>query len=83
MSQDIRLRVGENGRVAIPAAVRRALGVEIGDEIILEQENGEFRITTQQRRIERARRRIRQYIKPGTPVVEEFLADRRKAARRE
>jgi AbrB family looped-hinge helix DNA binding protein len=77
------MRISENGRVVIPAVVRKALGVEIGDEIILEQENDEFRITTQQRRIERARRRIRRYIRPGTPLVDEFLAERREAAKRE
>jgi len=81
--QQTRLRIGENGRVVIPASVRKALGVGVGDEIILQQQDGDFRITTQQQRIARARRRIRQYIKPGTPLVAEFLAERREAAKHE
>jgi AbrB family looped-hinge helix DNA binding protein len=83
MSEEIRLRINENGRVVIPASVRKALGVEAGDEIILEREDKEFRITTQQRRIERARCRARRYVEPGTSLVEELLAERRQAAKDE
>ena len=82
-SREIRLRISENGRVVIPASVRQALGVGTGDEIILQEEDDDFRITTQKRRIERARRRIRKYVKPGTPLVDEFLAERREAAKHE
>jgi len=82
-SREIRVRIGENGRGVIPAAVRRALGVDAGDEIILEEENNEFHITTQRGRIERARQRIRKYIKPGTSLVDELLAERREAAKNE
>lgn len=82
-TQEIRLRLSENGRVVIPAHVRKALGVEAGDEIILEQERDSFRITTQQQRIAEARKRIRRYIKPGTRLVDELMAERREAAKHE
>lgn len=81
--QEIRLRLSENGRVVIPAQVRKALGVEAGDEIILERERNAFRITTQQQRIADARKNIRRYIKPGTRLVDELIAERREAAKRE
>jgi AbrB family looped-hinge helix DNA binding protein len=83
MPSEIRLRINENGRVVIPASVRKALGVETGDEIILEREDDDFRITTQQRRIRRAQRRARRYVKSGTSLVEELLAERREAAKNE
>ena len=35
------------------------------------------RITTQRRRIQQARRRARQYVKPGTSLVNELLDERR------
>lgn len=44
-------------------------------------EDDELRITTQQRRIQRAQRRARQYVKRGTSLVDELLAERRAAAR--
>ncbi len=82
-TQEIRLRLSENGRVVIPAQVRKALGVEAGDEIILEQEQNAFRITTQQQRIAEARKRILRYIKPGARLVDELIAERREAAKHE
>jgi len=42
-----------------------------------------LRVTTQQRRIQHAQRRARRYVKPGTSLVDELLAERREAARNE
>ena len=83
MPEELRTRVNENGRVVIPSVFRKALGIEIGDEVVLRVEDDELRITTQQRRIQRAQQRARQYVKPGTSLVDELLAERRKTARRE
>jgi AbrB family looped-hinge helix DNA binding protein len=83
MEQETRLRVNENGRVVIPAAFRKALGIEVGDEVVLRIQDDELRITTQQHRIERAQRRARQHVKPGVSLVDELLAERREAARNE
>lgn len=83
IEEEIRQRVNQNGRVVIPAAFRKALGIEIGDEVVLRLQGDELRITTQQRRIQRAQRRARQYVKPGTSLVRELLAERREAAKNE
>jgi AbrB family looped-hinge helix DNA binding protein len=83
MPEEARTRVNENGRVVIPSSFRKALGIEIGDEVVLRIEDDELRITTQQRRIQRAQRRARQYVKHGTSLVDELLAERREAAKRE
>jgi AbrB family looped-hinge helix DNA binding protein len=83
MESEARIRVNQNGRVVIPAAYRKALGIEAGDEVILRVEDDELRITTMKRRIERARRRIRRYVKPGVSLADELIAERREAAKRE
>ncbi len=83
MEQETRLRVNENGRIVIPAAFRKALGIEIGDEVVLRLHNDELNITTQQQRIRQAQQRARKYLKSGTRLVDELLAERRAAARRE
>ena len=83
MEVETRTRVNENGRVVIPASYRKALGIKAGDEVILRMEDDELRITTMKRRIERAQRRIRQYVKPGVSLVDELIAERREAAKRE
>jgi hypothetical protein len=46
-------------------------------------EGDELRITTQQRRIQKAQRRARQHVKRGTSLVNELLAERREAAKGE
>src|ERR1035437_4453752 len=76
-------RVNENGRVVIPASYRKALGIKAGDKVILRMEDDELRITTMKRRLERAQRRIRQYVKPGVSLADELIAERREAAKRE
>src|SRR6266849_2733476 len=83
MDTEARLRVNENGRVVIPASFRTALGINAGDEVVMRIEDDELRITTLKRRIERAQRRIRRYIKPGRSLSDELIAERREAAERE
>ena len=83
MPEETRLRVSQNGRIVIPASFREALGIAVGDEVVLRLQDDELRITTQQRRIERARQRARHYLKPGTSLVRELMTERREAAKRE
>jgi len=83
MSSETRRRVNENGRVVIPASFRKALGINVGDEIVLRIEDDELRITTLKRRIERAQRLVRRHVKPDTSLVDELIAERREAARNE
>jgi len=83
MESETRLRVNENGRIVIPAPFRKALGIRAGDELVLRVQDDELRITTQQRRIQRAQRRARKLLKPGASLVQELLAERREAAKHE
>jgi len=80
---EARLRVNENGRVVIPAAFRRALGINAGDEVVLRMEDDELRITTLKRRLERAQRLVRKHVKPGASLVDELIAERREEAKNE
>ncbi len=83
MGTQTRVRINENGRVVIPAAFRKALGIRRGDEVVLRIEDDELRITTLERRIARAQRLVRKRLKAGASLVDELIAERREAARRE
>ena len=83
VNTETRQRVNENGRVVIPASFRKALGINIGDEVVLRMEDDELRITTLKRRVERAQRLVRKHVKRGTSLVDELIAERREAARNE
>jgi AbrB family looped-hinge helix DNA binding protein len=83
LKQETRTRVNENGRVVIPAGFRKAMGIKAGDEVVLRIEDNELRILTLKRRIQLAQRLVRQHVKPGTLLVDELIAERREAAKRE
>lgn len=83
MSSETRMRVNENGRVVIPSSFRKALGIKVGDEVVLRIEDDELRITTLKRRMERAQRLVRKHVKPGRSLADELIAERRQAARNE
>ena len=83
MKSKTRMRVNENGRVVIPASFRKRLGIRVGDEVVLQIQDDELRITTLKRNIERAQRLVRKHVKRGTSLVDELIAERREAARNE
>jgi AbrB family looped-hinge helix DNA binding protein len=83
MDTEARLRVNENGRVVIPAPFRKALGIAVGDELVLRLQDDELRITTLERRIKQAQQHVRRYVKSGRSLSNELIAERREAAKRE
>jgi AbrB family looped-hinge helix DNA binding protein len=80
---ETRARINENGRIVIPSSFRRALGISSGDTVVLRIENEELRITTLRQRLAKAQRLVRKHVSPATSLVDELIAERREAARRE
>jgi AbrB family looped-hinge helix DNA binding protein len=78
-----RTRLGEKGRIVIPAEMREALGLAAGGVLDLRVVDGELRISTIRSRIERAQARASRYVKPGTLISDELIAERREAAKHE
>ena len=76
-------RVNENGRVVIPASFRKALGIKPGDTVVLRIENDELRITTLRQRLAWAQKMVRRHVSRSTSLVDELIAERRRAAKRE
>jgi AbrB family looped-hinge helix DNA binding protein len=70
--------IGENGRMNLPADMRRKLGLSGADKVFVEQDDdGVVTITSWPQRLARIRATMAPYIKPGDSVVDEFIADRR------
>jgi AbrB family looped-hinge helix DNA binding protein len=78
----IRTKVAEGGRVVIPAEYRRAMGLSVGDEVVLRLEGDELRLTTMDQAIARAQSIVRKYVPEGRSLVDELLAERRREAER-
>lgn len=77
------MKMSEGGRVVVPVEVRRALGLQEGDTVMIELADGEARLYSRREQLRRAQALIRQYIPEGATVVDEFLAERRAEAERE
>ena len=74
---EMRVKVAEDGRIVIPAEYRQALGLHVGDDVILRLEDGEVRILTLQKAIQRAQELVRRYIPEGRSLADELIAERR------
>jgi AbrB family looped-hinge helix DNA binding protein len=77
-----RTRVNEQGRLVIPADLRLAAGITPGSEVVLEVCDGEVRIRSLDAAVMRVQEKYRQ-LSRGHKVVDEFIAERRDAAKRE
>ena len=64
----------------IPVEIRRALGLETGDELIICVEDGGLLILTRTEAVRRAQAAVRRRVKRGRSLVEELKADRRAEA---
>lgn len=71
------VRIGTHGRLVIPAELRKSLGVEAGDEVLLRVVEGELRISTPAAAIARAQRIVRRYLSEDRSLVDELLEERR------
>ena len=77
------LPMQENGRVVLPAELRKSLGLTKGDKVMIEAEGDIVTLTTARLRRKRAQVIAKRYAQPGVSVVEEFLAEKRTEAARE
>ena len=77
------VRLDAAGRVVIPAELRRRWQIDKGDTLLLVEEPTGVRLQTMAQLIQESQAYFRQFIPPGTSLVEELLAERRDEAARE
>ncbi|MBV8539557.1 MAG: AbrB/MazE/SpoVT family DNA-binding domain-containing protein [Pseudonocardiales bacterium] len=75
--------VNDQGRVTIPAQVRRAAGIEAGVPLVAYVEDGRVVIETRERLADRIRRDVAAAWTGKGSVVDELITDRRADAARE
>ncbi len=73
----VKTKLGEGGRIVIPAEYRQALGLQVGDEVILRLEGRELRIFTLNQAIKRAQELVSHYIPQERSLADELIAERR------
>ncbi|HEX2160276.1 MAG TPA: AbrB/MazE/SpoVT family DNA-binding domain-containing protein [Thermoleophilaceae bacterium] len=77
------LRIGPQGRVVIPAEMRRTLEIQPGETLMAHVEEDRLVIERREQILERLRGELRGTTPAGTSMVNELIAERRAEARRE
>ena len=83
MNEVITTKVTEGGRIVIPAKIREALDIRIGENVSLQVEDNELRIRTSREALKRLQQLVRKHVSPDRSIVDEFLRERREEAARD
>ena len=75
------IRLGRQGRLVVPAAIRKALGFRPGENLLARVENDRLIVE----KAEAVERRLHTYFRKfeGRSLAEELISERRDEARRE
>lgn len=75
--------LGESGRIVLPAAIRKELGLKAGDRLTVSCDRGAIRILSRKMALESIRAGIIKQRGSLAGLLDEFLAERREEAARE
>ncbi len=75
-----RIRLDQNGRIVIPAAIRDQLGVKPGDDVVLDASPHDVRLTSHSAALKELKQLVREGTGKHPYSVEEFLKNRRAEA---
>jgi AbrB family looped-hinge helix DNA binding protein len=76
-------RVASGGRIVIPAAYRKALGIHPGDEVVLALEEGQLRMFSRTEALRRLQTKIAKVVPRTVSLSAELIRERRREAKRE
>lgn len=82
LSKSVEVHLGRQGRLVIPAALRRLLGFEEGDTLVAREEAGRLVLEKPETIKQRLKARFAQ-VPSDRSLVDELIAERREAANRE
>jgi bifunctional DNA-binding transcriptional regulator/antitoxin component of YhaV-PrlF toxin-antitoxin module len=74
---EFRTKLGQDGELVIPAECLQALGIEVGDTVILRLEDGEMHIFTPKHAIRKAQELVSHYLPNERSLSDELIAERR------
>lgn len=69
-------RVDRRGRIAIPAAIRSALGLKPGAAAVLTSDGPELRVVSRAEQVRRAQETVRRYVSAGRSLSRELISER-------
>lgn len=82
-SVTVRVTVGPQGRIVIPAELRKALDIHPGEQLVARAEEGRLVLQSRDAIIAELQALFRDAVPRGVSLVDELIAERREEARRE
>jgi AbrB family looped-hinge helix DNA binding protein len=75
--------LGESGRIVLPAAIRKEMGLKAGDRLTVSSDRGAIRILSRKMALESIRAGIIKQRGSLDGILDEFLAEKHEEAARE
>ena len=82
LSNSVEVHLGQQGRLVIPASLRRSLKLSAGDKLIAREEEGRIVLEKQSAIKQRLKNRFAQ-IPENRSLTDELIIERREAAKEE
>lgn len=76
-------KLNDNGRIVIPAEIRRKMGLSSGDTVVMTLQDGVLTLESQQARVRQVQESLRKLIPAGRNLSGDLIAHRREEARQE
>ena len=80
---EYKTQIAKGGRLVVPAKLRKALQLEVGDEVVLRLENSSLRLIPLHQAVSLAQDVVRKYVPEGVSLVDELIQARRAEAKDE
>lgn len=83
MNEVYRAKLNEEGRLVIPAACRKQLGLAAGQEVLLQVSGQGLLVYTPDQAVKRLQDWVACHVPPGSSLVNNLIAERRTEAAKE
>jgi AbrB family looped-hinge helix DNA binding protein len=71
------VKIIDGGKLIIPAAFRRKLGIDTGDTVVIELGEDGLHVRSLSSAVRRAQEIVREFLPEGTDLADELIADRK------
>ncbi|WP_264051601.1 AbrB/MazE/SpoVT family DNA-binding domain-containing protein [Methylobacterium flocculans] len=71
------VKIIDGGKLIIPAAFRRKLGIDTGDTVVLELEEDGLHVRSLSSAVRRAQEIVREFVPDDVSLADDLIAERR------
>lgn len=82
-NMDATAKLDSAGRLVVPVAYRKVMGLKAGDEVVLRLEQNEMRVFSREAAVARAKALVKKHFPGDEPLSDRLIAERRGEAARE